>query len=227
MAWIDFHLQMGRKDLRQGFERAIELAPGYAEAHHWYGWYLLGWQEFSEAEAEMMRARELDPLSPVINQSLGSLFLRTSQYDRAIEHLKATLDLDPDLPGTHHALGLSYLFGGDVEAGLKYLHQAAELSQRNPQYVASLSLAYGKAGNKSEAQGIVAELVREAEATYVSPLFLAVAHLGAGEVSAAIQQVRRAVETDAVYLCWIRSDPRFAELGDDAEFQALVRRVWP
>src|ERR1700735_5024966 len=56
-------------DLNSGgneFRRAIELAPGYATAHHWYAWHLSLLGRYDEAIAEMRKAENLDPLSLII-----------------------------------------------------------------------------------------------------------------------------------------------------------------
>ena len=50
------------------FERAIELNPNYATAHHWYGrltLVMIG--QLDRAMAEAKRAYELDPVSPIIH----------------------------------------------------------------------------------------------------------------------------------------------------------------
>jgi tetratricopeptide (TPR) repeat protein len=52
----------------QEFQRALELNPNFAQAHHWYGNLLLGPEgRHDEAIAELRRAQELDPLSLIIN----------------------------------------------------------------------------------------------------------------------------------------------------------------
>jgi tetratricopeptide (TPR) repeat protein len=52
------------------FKRALELNPNYATAHHWYS-FLLSDLSGGEELAEISKARELDPLSPVINFQVG------------------------------------------------------------------------------------------------------------------------------------------------------------
>ena len=52
------------------YKQALELNPGYAQAHNWYGGYLTYTGRFNEGVAEAMRARELDPLSLPLNLSL-------------------------------------------------------------------------------------------------------------------------------------------------------------
>src|SRR5205814_398903 len=64
------------------YKRAIDLAPNDATAHHWFGndsLSALGRSE--EAIAEVRRAVELDPLSPVINADLGTTFFYAHRVD--------------------------------------------------------------------------------------------------------------------------------------------------
>jgi Flp pilus assembly protein TadD len=58
----DLNYEEAQRQLR----RAIELNPGYPSAHHWYSLCLMELGKQNEAINEMSKARELDPLSPVI-----------------------------------------------------------------------------------------------------------------------------------------------------------------
>jgi serine/threonine protein kinase len=55
------------------FQRAIELNPNYATAHHRYGIALVHAGRLDEAINEVKRALELDPLSLPINRALGAV----------------------------------------------------------------------------------------------------------------------------------------------------------
>ena len=92
LALHDFDFAQSKKE----FERAIELNPNYATAHHRFGNMNLAMVgEFDRAIAEGMRAVELDPLSLIINADLGQNFLLARRYDEAIEQLRKTLAMDP------------------------------------------------------------------------------------------------------------------------------------
>ena len=74
--------------LKREFRRAIELNPNYATAHHWLGTDLLApIKRFDEAIAELKRAEELDPLSPIIGTNLGDTLVFARRYDEAIAQL--------------------------------------------------------------------------------------------------------------------------------------------
>jgi len=60
------------------FQRAIQLNPNYPTAHHWYALLLGNLGRFDEAKKEILRAQQLDPLSLIINRTVG-----TSSFGRA------------------------------------------------------------------------------------------------------------------------------------------------
>ena len=73
---------------KREFLRAIELNPGYAPGHQWYGhFYLAVTGQYETAIAELGQARRLDPLSVNINADLGlvlSLRRQTRASHRAV-----------------------------------------------------------------------------------------------------------------------------------------------
>ncbi len=73
------------------FNRAIALNPNYPNAHHLHGAIgLMSVGRLEEATAEDKRALELDPLSVVINWSLGMDFYLAKRNDQAIEQERKT-----------------------------------------------------------------------------------------------------------------------------------------
>ncbi len=56
---------------QEEFQRSIALNPGYATAHHWAGLNLTAMGQFEDANAELRKAQELDPLSPMISEGLS------------------------------------------------------------------------------------------------------------------------------------------------------------
>jgi TolB-like protein/Tfp pilus assembly protein PilF len=82
----------------QEFQRAIELNPNSAQAHHWYGNLLLGPQgRHDEAIAEPLRAQELNPLSPIINADTGFAYYLAGRYDLALPGYQKVLAANPTL----------------------------------------------------------------------------------------------------------------------------------
>ena len=66
------------------FKKSFELDPNDATAHQWYAddIGMIGGRE-QEAFAEINRAHELDPQSPVITRVAGGIRVWARQYDRS------------------------------------------------------------------------------------------------------------------------------------------------
>ena len=69
----------------QKFRRALELNPGNATAHYSHAMNLMNMGHWEKASAEMESARELDPLSIIINANIGLVYYYARQPGRALE----------------------------------------------------------------------------------------------------------------------------------------------
>ena len=91
-------------------------------------------------------------------------------------------------------------------------------------YLAMLGYACGCSGDLKTASEIMARLCRSAEAGYVSPLDLCIAHIGLGNLDRALdclgqavgQRVMRVTELGMPTFDSLRGSPRFAELAEQA-----------
>ena len=151
------------------FKRALQLDPRYANAHHWYGDYLSITGRHEEALIEAKQALELDPLNLMIGTWVGLRYYLARKYDRAIEQGRNTVELDPNFAAAHLLLGESYVQTGLHKQGLAELQLAAKLSGNSPLYLAQEAVAQARAGRKTEALRIVAQLQKTSRERYVSP----------------------------------------------------------
>jgi tetratricopeptide (TPR) repeat protein len=94
------------------YRQALAFDPSSPGAHQWYALFLLELGRVAEALGHMRRARELDPLSIVINRNLGYVLYCARRTEEAIAQLRTTLDLDPDSPLQHAWLRNAYLAAG-------------------------------------------------------------------------------------------------------------------
>ena len=106
------------------FQRCLELDPNYAEGHRAYAIYLLTVRRHEEAVAEARRARELSPLSPVINVELATALVRVGRYDEAIQQVQRTLEIDRKFFRAYATLALAYEGQGDRSKAVAALEKA-------------------------------------------------------------------------------------------------------
>src|SRR5579863_5641189 len=148
------------------FQRAIELNPGYATAHHWYAWHLGLLGRYDEAIAEMKKAQNLDPLSLIINSDLAELLLIAHSYDESMRQSRKTIEMDPNFALAHNQLGQAYLQQHKNEEAVAELQEAVQLSSSSPTCITNLARAYVASGKKREASDLLETLKKRATPSY-------------------------------------------------------------
>ena len=176
------------------FERAIELNPNYATAHHWYGIELLApLGRFDEAIHEVKRGLELDPLSLPINGALGRTYYLARRYDEAIKQLRKTAEIDPGFYYTHWNLGSALAAKGAIGAGIEEYQKARALND-DPFALALLARAYAFSGNRMEAEKILNQLKEISKERYVSAYSFALVSLGLGNKEETLRWLEKGYE---------------------------------
>jgi len=225
LAFVSANYDYDWKAAEDGYQRAIALNPNYANAHHWYADFLSAMGRHEEAIAESKRARELDPLSPIINTWLGWRYQFARQYDQAIVEYRKALDLDPSFPPVHLVLGQTYEQKGMLKEATVELEQAVNLSGSGAIYLASLAHAYGVAGRRNDALQIIRRLEKLAAGQQVSSYDMALAFMGMDDKDHAFSWLERAASDHAGRLMFLNVEPRFNSVRSDPRFGELVRRL--
>jgi eukaryotic-like serine/threonine-protein kinase len=208
------------------FRRAIELNPSYVTARHWFAIHCLAPQgRFAEAREQVLRARDLDPLSLVVSTTLGLLAYFERQYDQAIAEFQQVLALDDNFLMAHYFLGQTYVQQARWQEAFRELTWAVDLSNRGNEPLAALGQACAVAGRSSEAREHLQELAKRAATSYVSPVLAAQIHLGLGEQEQALALLQQGCEVRSADLMWIKVRPYFDVLRGNAAFQDLCRKL--
>ncbi|MEE8325423.1 MAG: protein kinase, partial [candidate division NC10 bacterium] len=207
------------------FQRAIELNPGYAQAHQWYGGYLSAMGRLEQAIAEAKRARELDPLSPIVNTWLGLRFYFAGQHDLALEQYRTTADVNPSFQPVYWHRGWLYEEMGRSADALADYQKAVSLSGGHPLYMASLAQAYALTGDTKQAKELLQDLKVLSNRRYVPSYQIAATHLRLGETDLAFEWFERAYQERSPRLAYISVEPRLNSLRDDPRFQDLLLRM--
>jgi TolB-like protein/Tfp pilus assembly protein PilF len=211
------------------FERAIQLNPNYAMAHHWLSWGpLTALGRFDRAIAEGKRAVELDPLSLINNADLGgNVYLNSRRYDEAIAQLRKTIEIDPRFYIAHYYLGQAFQLKGQLTEAITEYQKAVELDD-DPEALAYLGQAYARVGQRDEAQKILARLTEDSKSRYVSGYSMALMFMGLGDKEHAIDALERAYREGAGNdLFTIRVDPMLDDLHGQPRFEALAEKILP
>jgi TolB-like protein/DNA-binding winged helix-turn-helix (wHTH) protein/Tfp pilus assembly protein PilF len=213
------------KEVEQEHKRAVELSPGYATAHQWYGNYLNMMGRFEEAQAQIRQARDLDPLSPIINCNVAWAYHLARNDDRALEEFQKTKDMDPNFYWAHLGLGRVYVAKKMYTEAISAFERAAELSGSNSMVLSELGHAYAMAGRQRDAYRILAKLEESSRHRYISAYDMGLVYVGLGQQEAAMDWFERAYREHCRSLQFSRVEPRLDPLRSHARFQELLKRL--
>jgi tetratricopeptide (TPR) repeat protein len=216
---FDWDLEAGGKE----FQRAIELNPGYATAHHWYAWHLGLLSRFDEAIAEMRKAQNLDPLSLIINADLAEILVLAHHYDEAIAQSRKTIEMDPNFALAHNQLAQAYLQKHMYEEAVAELQKAVQLSNDSPTCIANLARAYVAAGKRSEAVKLLSDLKKRSNPAYSNAPEIAIVYVSLGDKDQAMNWLEKGYEERFNPGLLLR--PGFDPLRSDSRFQNLLHRI--
>jgi eukaryotic-like serine/threonine-protein kinase len=208
------------------FKRALEINPGYSDAHQWYSYYLSQvMRRYDEALTEMRRAQELDPLSVEKNVGIGDVFYYQRRYDQALEQYQKVIEMDPNSGFTHWALGNVYVQKKSYQEAIAEYQKAIPLSGDSPDEPASLACAYALSGKSREARLVLDDLTKRSKRRYISPTVIAFIYVALGEKDEAFRLLDKAFAERDFLLVLLNAEPLFDGLRSDARFADLVRRV--
>jgi TolB-like protein/Tfp pilus assembly protein PilF len=225
LAWVQAGFVWDWPGAERAFQKALRLNPGYATAHHWYAYCLMKLGRLPEAEAEMQRAQELDPLAPIITANVGFGWYFAGRLDAALEQFRKALETDAHFAVAHYYLGLAYEAKGMFPEAVAGFQQAIALSEGNTEYIAGLGHAYAAAGRTEEARKVVDDLVQQGQRKYVPPFHLGLVWAGLGDTDQAFAWLAKAYEERDDYLTYLKADPRLKGLRSDPRYVSLCQHV--
>lgn len=204
------------------YQRAIELNPNYATAHHWYGEYLGLMGRFDEAFREFERARQLDPLSLIIATDNAVTLLYSRQYDRAISQFRAVQEMDPDFPHAHMVI-VAYVQKGLYADALAHIERWQRIDD-SPWSWSMLAYVYGRSGRRLQAQAALARLQQWNRRKHISAASISPAYVGMGNKEQAFAWLNQAIAEHSVDLS-LNVNPLYDPLRGDPRFRELMQRV--
>jgi TolB-like protein/DNA-binding winged helix-turn-helix (wHTH) protein len=219
--WLGKALVAGDWDWLGGereIKRALEINPNSAGAHSMYSGYLYIMDRREEAIAESRRALEISPNLAGPHYHLASAYFFGRRYDEAIAQCQEVLELNPKR--CRDVLGWSYREKGMYKQAIAEFLQLPD----GPPKLGHMGNAYGRAGNKTEAQKALQRLI-EMSKQRVGNYAVALVYAGLGEKDRAFEWLEKAYKVRDKGLCYMKVDPALDPLRSDPRFQDLLRRM--
>ena len=218
------HFEWDWAGAEREFKRAIELNPNSATAHHWYGDYLANMGRFDEGMRETKKAQELDPLSLIINTSLGWQYYVAHQNDQAVDQLKKVLDIDQKFAPARRMLEEVYAQMGKHKEAVAEREKILSLSG-GQELAASIEEDFIKSGYKGVLQSWLGGLTEMSKHEYVSSYSIAQAYMRIGEKEKAFEWLQKAYEEHDSGLVSVAVEPMFESVRPDPRFRDLLKHM--
>jgi tetratricopeptide (TPR) repeat protein len=116
----------------KAMRKVIELDPKHANALNYLGYtYADLGQNLDEAERLIRQALKYKPDDGYITDSLGWVYYKKGQFDKALHYLKRAVELVPDDPIMLEHIGDAYLKLNDKPNALKYYRKSLKIKEND------------------------------------------------------------------------------------------------
>ena len=217
---LSFNWVAAEPELKKG----LELNPGNALAHEWYGEFLNMVGSVQQGFEQSRIALELDPLSPFATQAVAMSLRFLRRKDEAIRQYQSVLSLDPTYWLAHHGLGLMYFENRDYSKAIAEMDAARQFAPQSQVVLGQMGYLYGTAGYREKAQQILDELLNNSRQGHASAAGIARVYLGLGQKDLAFEWFHRAIDQRDMSL-YLKSSPQYDVLRSDPRFGELLRQM--
>jgi len=211
------------------FRKALELDPSDATTHQWFAQNLayIGGRA-QESIDEGNRARQLDPLSPIIGFAQGEVYSHDHQFDKAIELYKKVIADNPTFGVAHDGLARAYWGEHKYPEAIQEWKTAGQLAgdKNGVEYAAALDAGFGSGGWPGALRHGIEVLLaqRKAKTGFVAPYSIAELYADLGDKDHAFEWLNTAYREHSP-LNDLRTDFPFDSLRSDPRYAELVRKI--
>ena len=210
------------------FKKAFELDPNDATAHQWYAERIgvIGGRE-QEVIAEINRAHQLDPMSPIISNQVGAAHLWARQYDEAIVICTKVANENPTFAKAHDCLARAYwgkrMYPQVIEEWKAYGQLSGARNESD--FASAMEQGFRSAGWRGAlTKGIEVRLTQR-KTGYYSAFWIATLYADLGDKDQSFRWLNTAYRERDSQLVNLKTDFLLDPLHSDPRFAELVRKV--
>ena len=199
------------------YRKAFELNPSYASAHQYYALGLMAHGRFSEAEAQLDIARQLDPLALIVDVDLALLRKFQRDFEGAITVSKGVLQRDPNYRFGYSMLSISYFCEHRWD---DYLAVVAKVPHAEDAFNSAVAR-----GQRDEQERLFRKTIDQAHAGLQRPFDVAYQAMLMGNNSLALDWLEKAYDHHDYWLLFVNVDPQWDPVRSDPRFPPLMHKL--
>jgi serine/threonine-protein kinase len=214
----------------EAFQRALELSPNDGFARYWYSLLLDTQGRYDEAEAQVLRARQLDPVAMQIAVGAAQHFQSAGDFGRSIDEFRRATETDPTYPVAWLRGAEVLLNIGQPSTALEWLEESERLGRSAPPLRARILRALGR---EAEAGALMRATEASRGSAWVSLANVVMYYAEAGDIDSAVRWMETAIAERSILLTQVTrantsvalwSDPRFVRLLQQVGLEAVPER---
>ncbi len=213
-----YNFSLGDHELR----RATELSPSLALARFYLAISLMRQGRLDESLVELLKARELDPLSSAIARQVAGAYYLKRDYVRALELLRQANELGPAFTTTWE-IGV-YIQNKLFNETLAELVKAKGERKNDPILIYDTGMVYAAQGKRAEALQMIKELEEMSGASLSQAHYIAKIYAVLNEKEMAFSWLERGLAAGAIGTFY-KDEPMWDPIRSDPRFDTLVQKM--
>jgi eukaryotic-like serine/threonine-protein kinase len=219
---LNFDWQGGEDD----YKRAIELNPGYLQAHTWYALSLLMPQgRLAEARGQLAYVQSADPDSLVTIEGLAMVEQFAGHFDQSSQMLEPHINKSMPFEPMIETMAENDLEKQESRSAIERLKEAPQAPDAANSRQALLAVAYAKAGERAKAIDGLQRTLQSIRQGYPLHYEAAVIYTALDEHESALEMLETASEERESGLIFLNVDPLLAPIRSEPRFQQLLKHI--
>jgi TolB-like protein/Tfp pilus assembly protein PilF len=228
LGYISGFYEWNWKEAENYFQRAFELNQNYPTAHQWYALSCAILGLVNRAHNHISQAKELDPLSMVLNVANGIIYYFSHDFNKAIKQFQKALAINRNLGSVYFWLGIIYIQNRMHDEAVREFKNMISIDRQDSstqKYVSQVEDTYKKSG----IEGVINWLIDEGDSLdkeiYNRPFRQAVYNTILGDKEKAMEWLEQAVEMQSPRITAMSFDPVLDPLRNDPRFTKALERM--
>jgi len=226
MAMVYLFYEWKWNDAEKEFHKSLELNPSAAETYYAYHVYLAAMDRKKEMLKAIEKAQLLDPLSPLINNSVAQVYMALGRLEESAEQFKKILEQDPSFRAALNGLGWVEIRKGNYQKALEIFEESQRRAKNVLKGTTPLGFIYGLMGEKEKAEDCLNKLFlrQEQEPETSLNIDIAVVYAGIGDIDKVFEYLNKAYEERSGGILFIRN-PNWDVIHNDPRYHDLVKKM--